>query len=58
MILTRSDLEMMLDEMDKNNIDKIEVDAEYIGHNDNLICIDFNIYHDEEYHHTVLTLEP
>lgn len=53
MKLTRNDLEKMLDEMDRNDTDEIEVEAQYIGHNDDLMYIDFNIYDD-----TVLTLEP
>jgi hypothetical protein len=58
MKLTRNDLEKMLDEMDRNDTDEIEVYVQCVGHNDDFMYIDFNIYHGEEYHHTVLTLDP
>jgi hypothetical protein len=63
MILTRSDLEMMLDEMDKNNADNIKI---YVGYNYDdyeIEYIDFDMYGVTQHHRpnfikTVLTLEP
>lgn len=63
-ILTRSDLKMMLEEMDKNNADNINVDVSINGYEYEweLECIDFDIYgitqHGRiKYIKTVLTLE-
>jgi hypothetical protein len=54
--LTRSDLIKMLDEMDKNNADKIKLDID-IDCDYEIRYIDFDIYHDTKYINTVLTLE-
>ena len=60
--LTRSDLEMMLDEMDKNNANDIEVEVCINGYEWELVYIDFDMYgitqHGQpKYIKTVLTLE-
>lgn len=51
MTLVRSDLEMILEEMDKNNADNINVDYNYEEN-----YIDFDMYNGEKYIKTVLTL--
>jgi hypothetical protein len=59
MKLTRSDLVMMLDEMDKNNVDNIEIDVCIYGYEWELVYIDFDIYGvNSKYIKTALTLEP
>ena len=57
--LTRSDLEMMLAEMDKNNTDNIELDVGIDGREWELNYVDFDIYSPTKstYIKTVLTLE-
>jgi hypothetical protein len=61
--LTRNDLEMMLEEMDKNNADNIELDVGIIGREWEFNYLDFDIYYDATQHgkptyvKTVLTLE-
>ena len=60
--LTRSDLETMLNEMDKNNAHDIEVDVCISGYEWELEYIDFDMYgttqHGQpKYIKTVLTLE-
>ena len=62
MKLTREDLAMMLDEMDKNNADNIEVDVCIRGYEWELEYIDFDMYNTTQhsrpkYISTVLTLE-
>lgn len=57
MEFTRSALLMMLEEMDKNNVDSIKVDVCVIGYEWNLEYIDFDIYNGTKYIKTVLTLE-
>ncbi len=56
MKLTRSDLLMMLEEMDKNNADCIELDVYIYGDNYTLDSVDFDIWNGEKYIKTVLTL--
>ena len=61
--LTRNDLEMMLEEMDKNNADNIELDVGIIGREWEFNYLDFDIYYGTTQHgkptyvKTVLTLE-
>ena len=60
--LTRNDLEMMLEEMDKNNTDNIELDVGIDGREWEFNYIDFDIYGTTQhgrptYVKTVLTLE-
>ena len=57
--LTRDDLKMMLEEMDKNNTDNIELDVGISGCEWELDYIDFDIYSTTKstYIKTVLTLE-
>ena len=57
MQLTRSDLVIMLEEMDKNNADSIKVDVCISGYEWNLECIDFDMCNGIKYINTVLTLE-
>ena len=57
MKLTREELAMMLDEMNNNNADCIELDVYIYGRDYQLDSIDFDMYNDEKYIKTVLTLE-
>jgi hypothetical protein len=57
MKLTRSDLLMMLEEMDKNDADYIELDAYIYGRDYELDSIDFDLCNNEKYIKTILTLE-
>ena len=54
--LTRNDLEMMLDEMYKNDADNIELDVHIQGYEWELDYIDFDMCNGTEYIKTVLTL--
>lgn len=57
MKLTKEDLNMMLDEMNKNNADCIELDVYIYGYDYELDHIDFDICNSTRYIKTVLTLE-
>lgn len=53
--LTRNDLVMILDKMDKNNADRIKLDM-HIRDYDSVIDVDFDMYNHGEYINTVLEL--
>jgi hypothetical protein len=57
MKLTRSDLLMMLEEMDNNNADYIKLDVYIYGSDYTLDSVDFDMYNSNKYINTVLTLE-
>ncbi len=58
MKLTKEDLVMILDEMNKNNADCIELDVDVCGYDYEFDGVDFDIYNGAKYIKTVLTLEP
>ena len=58
MKLTREDLAMMLDGMNKNNADNIEVDVRICGYDYEFDYVDFDLRNGTKFVKTLLTLEP